>query len=66
MADTTRNIWNDNGGERIAPKPKKQRWKGVLLFLLILVAVLLVMLLAAYRDGTGFDVLRRYLQYGAP
>ena len=65
MADTTRNIWNDNGGERVAPKPKKKRWKGILSFVLILLVVLVVMLLAAYRDGTGFDVLRRYLHYGA-
>jgi len=28
--------------------------------------VLLVVLFAAYRDGTGFDVLRRYLHYGRP
>ena len=65
MADTTRNIWNDNGGERVAPRPKKKHWKGVLSFLLILLVVLFVMLLAAYRDGTGFDVLRRYLHYGS-
>ena len=26
--------------------------------------VLLVVLFAAYRDGTGFDILRRYLHYG--
>ena len=64
MADTTRNIWNDNGGERIAPKPKKNPLKGILTFVLILLTVLVVMLLAAYRDGTGFDVLRRYLNYG--
>ena len=38
---------------------------GFLTFFLTLAAVLLVVLLAAYRDGTGFDVLRRYLNYGA-
>ena len=65
MGETTRNIWNDNGGERVAPKPKKKRWKGVVSFLLVLLAVMGVMVLAAYRDGTGFDVLRRYLNYGA-
>lgn len=37
---------------------------GFLTFFLTLAAVLLVVLLAAYRDGTGFDVLRRYLHYG--
>ena len=31
---------------------------------LLLAAVLLVVLFAAYRDGTGFDILRRYLHYG--
>ena len=31
---------------------------------MVLVVVLVVVLLAAYRDGTGFDVLRRYFTYG--
>jgi len=35
-------------------------------FILLLAAVLLVVLFAAYRDGTGFDILRRYLHYGRP
>ena len=30
----------------------------------MLAVVLLVVLFAAYRDGTGFDILRRYLHYG--
>lgn len=38
--------------------------RGALSFLVMLAAVLLVVLFAAYRDGTGFDVLRRYLHYG--
>ena len=38
--------------------------RSFLSFLLLLAAVLLVVLLAAYRDGTGFDILRRYLHYG--
>lgn len=38
--------------------------RSFLSFLLMLAAVLLVVLLAAYRDGTGFDILRRYLHYG--
>lgn len=40
--------------------------RSILSFLLMLAAVLLVVLFAAYRDGTGFDVLRRYLHYGRP
>ena len=34
------------------------------IFILVLVAVLGVVVFAAYRDGTGFDVLRRYFNYG--
>ena len=49
MADTTRNIWNDNGGERVAPRQKKKRWKGVLSFLLILLQSVHI-LLADYAD----------------
>lgn len=40
--------------------------RSFLSFALMLAAVLLVVLFAAYRDGTGFDVLRRYLHYGRP
>lgn len=63
MADTTRNIWNDDDGEEEKPKGKKRR--GLLFFLMVLVVVLAVVVFAAYRDGTGFDVLRRYLNYGS-
>lgn len=35
-------------------------------FLLVLIVVLGIVALAAYRDGTGFDMLRRYLNYGRP
>ena len=34
------------------------------IFILVLVAVLGVVVFAAYRDGTGFDFLRRWLAYG--
>ena len=63
MADTTRDIWNDNDGEEEAPR-RRHRFRGFLIFFLTLVAVLGVVMFAAYRDGTGFDVLRRYLNYG--
>ena len=43
---------------------KRHPVRGFFSFLLMLGAVLLVVLFAAYRDGTGFDVLRRYLHYG--
>ena len=40
------------------------RLRRFLIFLLTLIVVLAVVLVAAYRDGTGFDVLRRYFSYG--
>lgn len=43
---------------------KRHPVRSVVSFILMLAAVLLVVLLAAYRDGTGFDILRRYLHYG--
>ena len=45
---------------------KRHPIRSFLSFALMLAAVLLVVLFAAYRDGTGFDVLRRYLHYGRP
>lgn len=64
MADTTKDIWNDNDGEEEKPK-KRRKLRGFAVFFLTLVVVLAVVLLAAYRDGTGFDVLRRYFNYGS-
>ncbi len=62
---TKRNIWNDDDEDELQqPKKRRALW-GVLGFFLILIVVLGVVLLAAYRDGTGFDVLRRYLHYGS-
>lgn len=62
---STEEIWKDNDGQR-REKPQKRRLnRKVLLLVLILVLVLGVVLVAAYRDGTGFDVLRRYLNYGS-
>lgn len=62
MADTTKDIWNDDDGEERKPK-KRRKLPGIVLFLLTLVVVLGVVLVAAYRDGTGFDVLLRYFSY---
>ena len=64
MANTTWNIWNDNDGEREAPREKRPILRTILSVLLVMVIVLGVVLVASYRDGTGFDVLRRYLNYG--
>ena len=52
--------------EKRVDKSKEGRHpvRGFLSFALMLGAVLLVVLFAAYRDGTGFDILRRYLHYG--
>lgn len=60
MTDERKDIWNDSE----EAEEKKSRLSRFLNFSLIMAAVLLVVLLAAYRDGTGFDVLRRYLNYG--
>lgn len=46
---------------------EKRRFAGLRrfgIFLLVLVLVLGVVLAAAYRDGTGFDALRRRINYG--
>ena len=52
--------------EKRVDKSKEGRHpvRSFLSFLLMLAVVLLVVLFAAYRDGTGFDILRRYLHYG--
>ena len=63
MADSTKDIWNDSPEEE-QKKPKRQGLKRVLTFLLILIAVLAVVLVAAYRDGTGMDALQRLFNYG--
>lgn len=58
MADRKTN--QPKSGQREKPAPRRR----MLLFPLTLIVVLLVVLIAAWRDGTGFDVLRRYLSYG--
>lgn len=58
----THDIWNDDDEER-RPRKKRHRLRRFLLFLLALVAVLAVVLVAAWRDGTGFDILHRYFSY---
>ena len=65
MADkTTKDIWNDDDGEEAQPQ-KSHRLRRFLIFSLTLVAVLGVVLVAAWRDGTGFDALKRYFSYGS-
>lgn len=56
---------NDNRNEE--EQTAKKRSGGArrfLLFFLVLLAVLALVLLAAWRDGTGFDSLRRLFSYG--
>lgn len=60
--NSTTDIWNDDDGEGL--KPKSHGLRNFFIFFLTLAAVLLVVLAAAWRDGTGLDVLRRYFTYG--
>ena len=46
------------------PEEKKGRLKNTVLCGIILLLVLALVAVAAYRDGTGFDFLRRWLAYG--
>lgn len=62
MANRTNDIPNDGGAKKAERRFGPLR--RFLVFFLVLAAVLGVVLAAAYRDGTGFDVLRRYLNYG--
>ena len=56
MGDRTRNIWNDDDGESaLRQREKKHPLRRLGLFLPIVLAVLAVVLVAAWRDGTGFD-----------
>lgn len=64
MDKKTHDIWNDDDSAEERPRKKRSRLRRFLLFLLALVAVLAVVLVAAWRDGTGFDALRRYFSYG--
>ena len=63
MADTRNDIWNDNDGEEEVPR-RGGRLRRFLVFALVLLAVLGVVIVAAWRDGTGFDALRRLFAYG--
>ena len=63
--NTTKDIWNDDDGEREEPQKKRRFLKRFLIFLLVLIAVLGIVLVAAWRDGTGLDALRRYFTYGS-
>ena len=65
MADTMNDIWNDNDGEEDEAPRKGGRLRRFGIFFLVLAAVLGVVLVAAYRDGTGFDALRRLFSYGS-
>ena len=64
MADSTKDIWNDPDDEELSGGKKKGRMRRLFILLATLAAVFGVVAFAAYRDGTGFDVLRRFLHYG--
>ena len=64
MDKKTHDIWNDDDGAEERPRKKGSRLRRFLLFFLALVIVLAVVLVAAWRDGTGFDALYRYVSYG--
>ena len=64
MDKRTYDIWNDDDGAEEETAKKPRRLRPFLIFLLVLVIVLGIVALAAWRDGTGFDALRRYFSYG--
>ena len=64
MDKRTYDIWNDDDGAEEETAKKPRRLHRFLIFLLVLVIVLGIVALAAWRDGTGFDALRRYFSYG--
>lgn len=53
-------VENAEGARRVK-KPKKRKWW---IFALIFVVVLGVVLVAAWKDGTGFDAVNRFFTYG--
>lgn len=60
--------WNVKKTEEtpaVVPPKKKQGFRRFLPFLVILAVVLGIVFAAAYRDGTGFDVLHRIFSYGS-
>ena len=50
--NTTKDIWNDDDGEREEGKKRGHLLRNFLIFLLVLIAVLGLVLVAAWRDGT--------------
>ena len=63
MDKRTYDIWNDDDGAEEETAKKPRRLRRFLIFLLVLVIVLGIVALAAWRDGTGFDALRRYFSW---
>ena len=50
--------------KRVEATQKRKKRGRIVFFAVVAVIVLGIVLLAAYRDGTGFDVLGRYFHYG--
>ena len=61
--NTTKDIWNDDDGDRAEPKKRRHLLRNFLIFLLVLIVGLGIVLRAVWRDGTGFDALHRYFAY---
>lgn len=64
MTENRDDVWNDEDEDE-APPGQGGGGKRFLAFLLTLVLVLGVVTVAAWRDGTGFDVLRRWFHYSS-
>jgi hypothetical protein len=65
MKDSMTDNLNDGEEEQEKTAGGYHRLRRFLSFLLILLLVLGVVVIAAYRDGTGFDSLRRFFSYGS-
>lgn len=64
MIETDWNEKKTEGAQTEAPSKKRGKFRRFLPFLVILMVVLGIVFAAAYRDGTGFDVLHRVFSYG--
>ena len=54
--NTTKDIWNDDDGEREEPQKKRHLLRNFLIFLLVLILVLGIVLVAAWRDAPAWTL----------